>query len=164
MPRDPLDLHAYALVVVRLGRRMLLVREHEHGGGWYMPAGRVEPGESLSDAALRETLEEAGLRVTLDGVVRVEYTPVGEGVRVRAIFTAHPSDDTPPKSVPDEHTEEARYFTLEEIAGLALRGAEVEVIARYVLGGGAVYPLSILGDAKESWREPARGPREETAR
>jgi phosphatase NudJ len=157
MPRDPLELHAFALVVVRLGRRILLVREREHGGGWYMPAGRVEPGESLTDAAVRETLEEAGVPVTLDGVVRVEYTPVGNTTRLRVIFTAHPSDDTPPKSVPDEHTEEARYVTLDELAGLPLRGGEVESIARYVLGGGAVYPLSTLGNERERWREPPRG-------
>ena len=156
MARPPLEMHAFALVVVRLGRRVLLVREREHGGGWYMPAGRVEPGESLEDAAVRETLEEAGVPVTLDGVIRVEYTPLTGAARLRVIFTAHPSDDTPPKSVPDEHTEEARYFALEEIGGLSLRGGEVETIARYVLEGGAVYPLSILGSERERWREPAR--------
>lgn len=156
MARDPLELRAFALVVVHVGERVLLVRETQHGGGWYLPAGRVEPGESLMDAAVRETLEEAGVPVTLEGVVRVEYAPVGRGVRVRAIFTARPSDDTPPKSVPDEHTEEARYFTLDELARLPLRGAEVESIARFVLGGGTVHPLSVLGDEGERWRDPPR--------
>lgn len=156
MARDPLDLHAFALVVVHVGERVLLVRETQHGGGWYLPAGRVEPGESLMDAAVRETLEEAGVPVTLEGVVRVEYTPVGRGVRVRAIFTARPSDDTPPKSVPDEHTEEARFVTLEELAELPLRGGEVEAIARFVLEGGAVHPLSVLGHEGERWRDPPR--------
>lgn len=156
MARDPLDLHAFALVVVHVGERVLLVRETQHGGGWYLPAGRVERGESLTDAAVRETMEEAGVHVTLEGVVRVEYTPVGHGVRVRAIFTARPSDDTPPKSVPDEHTEEARYFTLDELAELPLRGGEVEGIARFVLGGGVVHPLSVLGHEGERWREPPR--------
>lgn len=156
MARDPIDLHAFALVVVRLGRRILLVREREHGGGWYMPAGRVEPGESLPDAAVRETLEEAGVRVTLDGVVRVEYSPTASGARLRVIFTGHPTDDSPLKSVPDEHTEEARYFTLEEMAAVSLRGGEVETIARYVLEGGAVHPLSLLGTERERWREPPR--------
>ena len=85
MARPPLEMHAFALVVVRLGRRVLLVREREHGGGWYMPAGRVEPGESLEDAAVRETLEEAGVPVTLDGVIRVEYTPLTGAARLRVI-------------------------------------------------------------------------------
>lgn len=156
MARDPLSLHAFALVLVRRDERVLVVRETQHGGGWYLPAGRVEPGESLMDAAVRETLEEAGVPITLEGVVRVEYTPVGHGVRVRAIFTARPSDDTPPKSVPDEHTEEARFVTLEELAALPLRGGEVESIARFVLGGGAVHPLSVLGNEGERWRDPPR--------
>lgn len=156
MARDPLSLHAFALVLVRRDERVLVVRETQHGGGWYLPAGRVEPGESLTDAAVRETLEEAGVPITLEGVVRVEYTPVGHGVRVRAIFTARPSDDTPPKSVPDEHTEEARFVTLEELATLPLRGGEVESIARFVLGGGTVHPLSVLGHEGERWRDPPR--------
>ena len=156
MARDPLELHAFALVLVRRDQRVLVVRETRHGGGWYLPAGRVEPGESLMDAAVRETLEEAGVPITLEGVVRVEYTPVGRSVRVRAIFTARPSDDTPPKSVPDEHTEEARFVTLEELATLPLRGGEVESIARFVLGGGTVHSLGVLGHGSEGWRDPPR--------
>lgn len=42
--------------------RSLLVHEARHGGGWYLPAGRVEMGETLVDAAVRETLEESGVR------------------------------------------------------------------------------------------------------
>jgi 8-oxo-dGTP diphosphatase len=34
------------------------------GGRWDVPGGTVEPGESPADAAVRETLEEAGLVVT----------------------------------------------------------------------------------------------------
>ena len=40
--------------------------------GWWLPGGRVDPGESFEKAALRETLEEAGIHVNLKGVLRVE--------------------------------------------------------------------------------------------
>lgn len=71
MAREPIPTYCFALVVVRLGRRFLLVHERKHGQGWYLPAGRVEPGESFEAAALRETLEESGVPVVLEGVLRV---------------------------------------------------------------------------------------------
>src|SRR4051812_25175444 len=66
MAREPIPTWFFALVVVRKGDRFLLVQEHEHGQLWYLPAGRVEPGEGLCAAALRETLEESGVPVVLE--------------------------------------------------------------------------------------------------
>ena len=105
----------YALVLVRRGDRFLLVEETDHGGGWYVPAGRVEPGESLTDAALREVREEAGIDVRLTGVYRCEHTVFDEGVRLRVIFAAEPVDETL----------RADWFTPEEAGSLRLRADEV---------------------------------------
>jgi 8-oxo-dGTP pyrophosphatase MutT (NUDIX family) len=77
MPRDPIPTWYFALVVVRQGNRFLLVHERKHGQGWYLPAGRVESGETLTQAAVRETLEETGVPVVLDGVLRVEHSGGG---------------------------------------------------------------------------------------
>ena len=126
MTRDPMPAWFYALVLVRRGDRFLLVEEKDHGGGWYLPAGRVEPGESLTAAALREVREEAGLDVTLDGVYRVEHTALeAGGARLRVVFAASPADDRAPKSQPDEHTLRADWFTRAEAAALRLRSLEV---------------------------------------
>ena len=54
-------------------------------------------------------------------------------------------DDRPPKSEPDEHSLEARWVTLEELAQLPLRGQEVMAIFRWVANGATVYPLELLG-------------------
>jgi hypothetical protein len=40
--------------------RLLLVRRCDTGD-WEMPGGHVDPGESASDAAVRETAEESGI-------------------------------------------------------------------------------------------------------
>lgn len=49
--------------------RILMVNEIDNGiNCWNQPAGHVEPGESLEQAAEREALEETGYRVRLTGI------------------------------------------------------------------------------------------------
>jgi 8-oxo-dGTP diphosphatase len=51
-------------VVVADGRLLLVRRAHEPGAGeWSVPGGRVEAGETLADAVVREVAEETGLDV-----------------------------------------------------------------------------------------------------
>jgi len=131
-------------VVVRLGHRFLLVHERKHGQHWYLPAGRVEPGETFAEAAIRETREEAGIEVIPEGIIRIEHGPTAHGARMRAIFVARPRDDSPPKSEPDEETLGAAWVSLDEMANYSLRGSEVRELFEYVERGGAIYPLSLL--------------------
>ncbi|MFZ1059184.1 MAG: NUDIX hydrolase [Candidatus Rokuibacteriota bacterium] len=57
--------------------RILLVRRNINPskGKWTFPGGFVDWGETVVGAALRETLEETGLRVDLDGLVGVYSYP-----------------------------------------------------------------------------------------
>jgi 8-oxo-dGTP pyrophosphatase MutT (NUDIX family) len=146
MARDPIPTWCFALVVVRLGHRFLIVHERKHGQLWYLPAGRVEPGETFTAAAVRETLEEAGIAIALDGIVRVEHVPRGDGARMRVLFVAHPIDDRPPKQVPDDESLEAAWVTLDELAKYPLRGDEVRELFAHVDGGAPIYPLELLAD------------------
>ncbi|MGW2542189.1 NUDIX hydrolase [Kitasatospora sp. NPDC001574] len=53
-----------AAIVIREGR-VLMVRRRVSEGQllWQFPAGKIEPGESPEQAAVRETAEETGLNV-----------------------------------------------------------------------------------------------------
>jgi 8-oxo-dGTP pyrophosphatase MutT (NUDIX family) len=145
MPREPIPTWYFVLVVVRLNNQFLLVQESRHGQFWYLPAGKVELGETLVEAAQRETLEEAGIPVIIEGVVRIEHTPqVINGARLRVIFIARPADNTPPKNIPDKESLQAGWYSLEEIERLPLRGDEVASIFKYVAGGGTIYPLELF--------------------
>ena len=55
------------------GGRIWLLRRtlHEGAGRWTFPGGFVELGESVEDAALRETREELEMEVELGGLVGV---------------------------------------------------------------------------------------------
>jgi 8-oxo-dGTP pyrophosphatase MutT (NUDIX family) len=151
MSRTPTPTWYFSLVVVRQGRRFLLVQERKHGQRWYLPAGRAEPGESLQEAALRETLEESGVPIALEGLLRLERSATAEAARVRAFFLARPADDSPPLSAPNEHSLQARWVTMEEARALPLRGEEVLSIFAYIERGSLVLPLSALVEEGAPW-------------
>jgi ADP-ribose pyrophosphatase YjhB (NUDIX family) len=145
MARESIPTWFYSLVVARNGDRFLVVREVKHGQLWYLPAGRAEPGESLEEAARRETLEETGVDVTLEGILKIQHTPDRRGARVRAIFVARPAGDPTPRTTPNEHSLEARWVTKQELEKLPLRGPEVIALFDWVAGGAPIYPLDLIG-------------------
>lgn len=58
------DVPIAAAVVVHDGRLLLIRRRVAEGSlSWALPAGKVEPGETVDQAAAREALEEAGVTV-----------------------------------------------------------------------------------------------------
>ena len=53
-----------AAIIINNGEVLMVRRRVEEGElSWQFPAGKVEPGESGDDAAVRETQEETGLTV-----------------------------------------------------------------------------------------------------
>ncbi|HEY8445474.1 MAG TPA: NUDIX hydrolase [Thermomicrobiales bacterium] len=80
---------AVAVVIERdgrvlFGRRAPGARE---AGKWSFPAGFVERGERVEDAAIREAWEEVGLEVTLGPLLGL-YSATGEAV-VLAVYVAY---------------------------------------------------------------------------
>jgi 8-oxo-dGTP diphosphatase len=73
-------LAASAVVTDAEGRVLLVERSRDpQRGRWSVPGGRVEPGESLEEAAVRETLEETGLRVVVARELWTVRVPAGGG-------------------------------------------------------------------------------------
>ncbi|KAJ3084745.1 hypothetical protein HK100_009257 [Physocladia obscura] len=143
----------FSLVVARrpLDGKFLMVDE-VCSWGWWLPGGGVDIGESLANAALRETLEEAGVDVELKGILRVEYTPSPHSSqsRLRVIYYAEPKDLTPPKCIPNYESAGACWVSLEQLKLLHLRGDEPIKWFQYVADGGAIWPLSILATEREN--------------
>ncbi len=79
-----------ATVVEREGRFLLVEERADEGIVLNQPAGHLDAGESLFDAARRETLEETGCEVELVSVLGVaQYTSPANGVTyLRTTFSA----------------------------------------------------------------------------
>lgn len=130
-PRPPLYIGCGCLVVDGEGR-YLLVQETKRvaRGRLALPAGKLEPHESIRAAAMRETTEETGLVVELDGLLGVFHCPMtSEGsFGVNFVFLAHPVAGTITTS--DEHPA-VEWFDAARVAELAaegmVRGAHVTI-------------------------------------
>lgn len=73
---------AVGAIAVHAGQILLVRRGHgPAAGSWSVPGGRVEAGETLHEAVVREVAEETGVGVVVDHflgwVERIDATPDG---------------------------------------------------------------------------------------
>jgi ADP-ribose pyrophosphatase YjhB (NUDIX family) len=88
------------------GRIVLIQRAIEPGyGKWTFPGGFVERGEVAEAAAVRETLEETGLRIRTSGIVGL-YSYEGQ-IPAIAVFAARVTGGEPE---PLDETLDVRAF------------------------------------------------------
>jgi len=100
--------------------RLLLVRRG-HGpaaGEWSVPGGRVEAGETLAEAVVREVAEETGLEGVCDELVGWVERVSDEGHFVILDFRVTVLD--PAEPVAGDDAAEAAWVSLGEVAELRL--------------------------------------------
>lgn len=63
--------------IITASNRVLMVRRRVKEGelSWQFPAGGIEPGETPEEAAVRETLEETGLKVEASSLIGQRIHP-----------------------------------------------------------------------------------------
>jgi 8-oxo-dGTP pyrophosphatase MutT (NUDIX family) len=104
---------AVAIVTSHLG--VLVGRRRDGNPPWTFPGGKIEPGESPEDAAVRETLEETGLRVRATGVIGNRIHPQ-TGVPIIYVAAADVLDDAAAPA--DGELGEVRWVSLAEAGDL----------------------------------------------
>ena len=116
---------AGALVRGRKGR--LLILKPTYKGGWTIPGGVIEVGESPWQACRRETHEECGLDVTAGRLVCVDFLhpKPGRPGGVRFLFDCGVFDDAVLDTVVIQPTEIAESRVLPLAAALPLLSGPV---------------------------------------
>jgi 8-oxo-dGTP diphosphatase len=83
---------------------------------WSLPKGKLDPGETFEDCALREVWEETGLRCTLgDELSPTSYTDRKGRSKVVRYWRMDPSGG---EFEPNEEVDELRWLTPGDAAGL----------------------------------------------
>lgn len=102
-------------VVCLRGDEVLLIRRGTppRQGEWSLPGGRIEPGERLAEAALRELREETGVEADLIGLVDVVDGLFPEAGR-HYVLIDYAAVWTHGEPVAGDDAAEAVFFPLEE--------------------------------------------------
>ena len=113
-----------AVLPVHDDGRVVLVRQYRYpvdAKVWELPAGRLDPGETVEEGARRELEEEVGLQPARLEPLSVFYTTPGFCDETMHLFRATALRAVPPRPDADERIE-AGVFTLEEARDMIRRG------------------------------------------
>jgi len=134
-----------ASIVARDGRLLMVEERIEGRLVLNQPAGHLDPGESLLQAAVRETLEETGWDIGLDAFVgSYQWTAPGGQQYLRFAFAGHALSHDPSRPL-DEGIERAVWLTPAELRARADQHRSPlvwQVVADWLAG--RRYPLSLV--------------------
>jgi len=146
-PNMPDKIHLTVATVIEQDQRFLMVKETRNGQQVInQPAGHVEPGEDILQAALRETMEETGWRGTLTSFLGISthFAPASGVTYYRMSFAAKPEYFND-RAVIDPDIDMALWMSLDEIKAQqeSLRSPMVlSCIEDYLAG--RIFPLDIF--------------------
>jgi 8-oxo-dGTP diphosphatase len=112
--------------VVERDGRVLLVHRPRYDD-WTFPKGKLDPGESFEDAALREVQEETGLRCSLGRELpSTRYEVNGQPKLVRYWLMA-PTAEV--EFTPNDETDGVRWVTPDEARAILTYDRDRDVLA-----------------------------------
>ena len=114
MSDAPVPCVCVAAVAIDDGNLLLVRRGNEPGlGTWSVPGGRMEPGETIQEAVVRELREETGVEGVCTGLIGVAES-IGE--RHHHVILDYAVEVLPSDAIAASDALEARWVPLHEVA------------------------------------------------
>ena len=117
-----------ALVFIRQGDGILLVRQSYGAEYWSLPGGVVEAGESIEEAARREVREETGLEVRILRVIGIYSMTAQEAIAITL-----EAEIIGGRLQPDNEISDCAYFLPEQLPS-PVRSHLYERVSDFVAG------------------------------
>jgi len=136
---------AAAALVERKGQVALVRRGVEPGRGrWSLPSGYVELDESPEEAAVRETREELGLHIEIDGLLNTFTFSNPQSQGVLLVYAAHVIDG---ELVAGDDAVDAAWFGPDDLPDVAFRQHR-EVLRQWRQARAVIYRQATVGEAE----------------
>ena len=135
-------------------RGHVLLVQHTYGPrNWEIPGGGAEPGEAPDATALRELLEETGIRGEIDRLTGVYFEPnTDRGPFLHFVFAIRvPTGAAPEPSSPE--IGEARYWPVD-----ALPAPMSDFTERRIRDALLAEPAAVVTIGPRQWRTTAQRP------
>ncbi len=122
---------ACGVVIVDDNQRILLAKRKYPPavGKWTLPAGFMEIGEGPDECAIRETLEETGLHIKLNGVFNAYKG--GDDPRHAVVLIVYLAEVISGEIKPGDDVSEVEYFDINNIPVRIAFSSNEEAIAEY---------------------------------
>ena len=126
--RAPRDVVSAGVVVFGPSRTVLLVHRPKYDD-WSFPKGKVDPGERAVAAAVREAVEETGLRVRLGAPLASQRYPIRGGMKTVLYWTGRPTDGHDVSTYePNAEIDKVQWVRAERARGLLTYEHDVETL------------------------------------
>ena len=137
--------------IVRKGNKILMVKEAKKKcyGQWNYPAGHMEEGEKITDAAIRETFEETGCKVKLTGVLPICSFNKPEGTRILVKFTADVIEEN--ITFDTDEILDVQWIDIDTIKSMSkeeLRSYDINIAHLKDLEENKIFPLEVFDDTE----------------
>jgi 8-oxo-dGTP pyrophosphatase MutT (NUDIX family)/phosphohistidine phosphatase SixA len=151
------DVRAAGAVVWRPGRdgvEVALVHRPRYDD-WSFPKGKLDKGETMPFAAVREVYEESGHRVRLGALLGDAHYAVPEGDKVVRYWAAQALPGG--RFVPNSETDELVWFSVDQAADRMSYRHDMEVLHKFVDIGPPTSTVLLTRHAKAGSRKDWRG-------
>ncbi|WP_370943758.1 NUDIX domain-containing protein [Amycolatopsis sp. cg5] len=140
------------------GEPALAVVHRPRYDDWSLPKGKLDPGETIADAAVREIAEETGFRAVLGRYLgQISYPVPVKGRPVPKTVDYFAAEAVEGGFEPNEEVDELRWLNLADAEDILTRPADVDILKAFASAQARLTTMLFVRHAKAGKRSEWRG-------